>query len=105
MDLWNGSLLPVTGTTLTVSLNAKQARLFRLLNPSVLQSPQITSNRALSFKVSGNAGYSYIIQSTTNLVTWNPVATVSNITGSVQIVVTNAPLPAGGHFYRAGMLP
>jgi hypothetical protein len=105
MDLWNGSLLPVTGTILTVSLNAKQARLFRLLNPSVLQSPQITSNRALSFKVSGNAGYSYIIQSTTNLVTWNPVATVSNITGSVQIVVTNAPLPAGGHFYRAGMLP
>jgi hypothetical protein len=105
VDLWDGSLLPVVSNSLTVPLNAEQARLFEFLNPIVLQSPQMASHGALSFTLTGNSGYLYAIQSTTNLVDWKPVATVSNMTGFVQVVVTNPAPFAGGRYYRAIILP
>ncbi len=105
VDLWNGSLLPINGTMLTVSLNAKQARLFNLLNPSVLQSPQMLPSGEFIFTLAGNPGYLYTIQSSTNLVTWTSGSTTSNTTGIIQFFVHNPPESAGGYFYRAIMLP
>jgi hypothetical protein len=104
LDLWNGSVLPVTSNSLTVALNATQARLFALLSPPVLQTPHMAGNGVFTFTLAGDSGYSYIIQGATNLSVWNPLATVSNATGLVQVVVTNAPLSSGGWFYRAIML-
>jgi hypothetical protein len=105
VDLWNGSALPVTSNSLTVSLNAAQARLFEFLNPPVLQSPQMNSAGVFSFTVSGNAGYWYAIQSSTDLVNWNTVETVNNTTGSIQVFVENPPVSGAGYFYRAIILP
>jgi hypothetical protein len=105
VDLWNGSVLPVITNSLTVSLNAAQGRLFEFLNPPVLQYPQITSAGVFSFTVSGNAGFWYAIQSSTDLVNWSTVETVNNTTGSVQVIVNNPPAAGGGYFYRALILP
>jgi len=105
VDLWNGSVLPVTANSLTVSLNPKQGRLFELLSPPALLSPQINPSGWFSFTVSGAAGYMYTIQNSTDSINWNSVLTVNNVTGSFQVIVKNPLSPSGGYFYRAIMLP
>jgi len=69
-----------------------------------LQSPQINSDGIFSFTMmGGNPGSSYTIQSSTNLVDWNSVETISNPTGPTEIVIRN-PL-GGAYFYRAVSSP
>lgn len=76
---------------------------FISLVPVTLQSPQMNSNGTFSFTLAGgNAGSSYIIQSSTNLVDWNTVKTVSNSGSPVQVLLQ--PPPGSAYFYRA-MLP
>jgi hypothetical protein len=101
-DLWSGAVVPVTGTLLNVSLNAKQARLFKLLDVPALQSPSIVPG-SFGFSIAGNAGAAYLIQTTTNLAAWSTVTTVSNTTDVQSFVTTNPP--GGGHFYRAVTSP
>ena len=105
LDLWNGSVLPVTGFLLTVPLNAKQGRLFQLLSPIVLQTPQIKPGGEFVFTLVGPAGYSYTFQSSTDLVLWNPVLTISNATGTLQFFTGKSGASNAGFFYRALMLP
>jgi hypothetical protein len=101
VDLWNGSVLPVTGTNLAVSLNADQARLFKLVNYPSFQNPQLAAG-SVTFTLSGNAGTSYAIQQTTNLVNWTPLTTVTNGADLQSVTLTNPPA-SGGYFYRAAV--
>jgi autotransporter-associated beta strand protein len=70
-----------------------------------LQPPQMNASGIFSFTVSGNPGAIYGIQSSTDLVVWNPMLTVSNATGSFQIIVDNSSASAGACFYRTVILP
>jgi hypothetical protein len=74
-------------------------------NPTILQSPQVSSHGAFTFTVSGSAGDVYAIQSSTNLLNWNTVGTISNVTGSVDIIVGTSPVTNGGYYYRAAIIP
>jgi hypothetical protein len=98
-DLWNGSVLPVSGTSLGVSCNTAQARLFKLLNYPAMQSPRLAAGN-FSFILAGNAGCVYTIQSATNLANWSTVATVTNATDSQSFLLTNAPASGAARFYR-----
>jgi len=71
----------------------------------MLESPQINADGIFSFTLVAAAGYSYTIQSSTNLIDWDSVETVSNETGSVEIVVRNPPQSSSGFYYRAILSP
>ncbi len=73
--------------------------------PTMLLTPQMNTNGVFAFTVSGNVGMLYAIQSSPDLVNWNTVLTVSNATGSFQIVSDAANSPGGACYYRAMMLP
>jgi hypothetical protein len=97
-----------TSPTLTFSLASGlssdrwyvDALQFISLVPVTLQSPQINSNGTFSFTLAGgNAGFSYLIQSSTNLVNWNAVTTINNPSGPVPVLLQ--PPPGSAYFYRA----
>lgn len=71
--------------------------------PVTMQSPTINTNGVFSFTVSGPAGYSYQIQSSTDLINWNSVETVPNETGTIQIILDNGTNNIAGYYYRAVM--
>jgi hypothetical protein len=73
--------------------------------PATLLTPQMNSHGVFSFTVSGNAGGLYAIQSSTNLVHWTTVETVSNAAGSVQVFLENPPVSGVSYYYRAVTLP
>jgi hypothetical protein len=79
--------------------------LIHIFDPILLQSPQIDSDGVFSFTLAGNTGFLYAIQSSTNLLEWNTLGTVSNATGSIEIALKNPPASGGGYFYRAIILP
>lgn len=105
VDLWSSAVVPVTNNSMTVSLNGAQARLFRMVGTSSLQSPQLIRPGVFGFTITGNAGFLYSIQSSTNLATWTTVGAISNAAGSVAVQVTNAANRAGGSFYRSVLVP
>ncbi len=100
-DLWNGTFIPAVGNSLTVSLDGAQGRLFEFINPPVLQSPQFSSKGVFSFTLAGNAGFSYDIQTSTDLINWSTLETVPLSTGTAQIVQSN---PAGSTWYYRARL-
>ncbi len=102
VDLWSGNSTSISGASFSVSLNAQQAKLFKLLNTPTLQSPQMAANGAFCFDLSGNAGSVYAIEATTNFTSWSTVATVTNGTDSAQVTLTN--LPGRMNYYRAKYL-
>jgi hypothetical protein len=61
-----------------------------------------TSNGVPQFSLKGGRGFQYDILASTDLTAWSPIGTVTitNLSGTAQIVDTNAP-SAGGRFYRA----
>jgi Alpha galactosidase C-terminal beta sandwich domain len=100
VDLWSGAVSHITNATLTVNLNAKQSKLFRLFTAPRWITPVAETGGVISFTLQGDAGYNYAIQSTTNLVQWNTVATLTNTTGQMQFTQTNLS-SFGNHFFRA----
>jgi len=74
-------------------------------SPPILQSPQMSSKGVFSFTVTGPAGYFYDVQSTSNLVDWDTLLTVSNGTGSFTNYVINPARSGPAYFYRAIKLP
>jgi cell wall-associated NlpC family hydrolase len=76
-----------------------------IYGPTMLITPQMSPHGIFSFTVSGNAGAIYGIQTSTDLSVWNSMLTVSNATGSFQIIVDNSSASAPAYFYRAVMLP
>ncbi len=73
--------------------------------PTLLQSPQMNANGEFTFTLAGNPGGSCTFQSSTDLVVWTPVLTISNTTGSLQFFTHNFPVSNGGYFYRAVISP
>ncbi len=76
----------------------------RVVVQPVLHSPFLTTTGTFTFMLYGSTGYNYAVEATTNLLRWDPVATVSNATGQVPCIQTN---PAAWPFraYRARLLP
>ena len=69
---------------------------------SVNLSGAIISNGQFSFNYTADAGVSYVVQSSTNLVDWVSLAT--NVASSSPICFTNPCNSAGPNFYRVGSL-
>jgi hypothetical protein len=67
-----------------------------------LSAPSV-NNGKFTFNYSANAGLSYVIQSSTNLLNW--VSLVTNVAPGNPVLFTNALNPAGIQFYRVGRLP
>jgi len=93
----------------TLAVNSASAAIIHITGSPVppvpmLQSPQINSDGIFSFTLVGAAGYSYTIQGSTDLVNWNPLETVNNETGSIEIVIRNPPQSQSGYYYRAVLL-
>ena len=67
-----------------------------------LSAPSV-NNGKFTFNYAANAGLSYVVQSSTNLLNWVSLAT--NVAASSPVPFTNALNPAGIQFYRVGRLP
>ena len=74
-----------------------------VFTPPRLQSPRLAPNGDFQFNLLGDAGRNYDLEGTTNLSTWTRLTTISNVTGSVAVTTTNAPLERA-RFYRARLL-
>ena len=91
---WHASLLLGFLAWFAISTHATQP-----LAPSLLLSaPSISSNR-FNFLLNVQSGASYIIQGSSNFVTWTNLATNSSLGASRTITITNPPMYQG--FYRA----
>jgi hypothetical protein len=69
--------------------------------PLTLVNPRRSNNVFSAVLTGGTTGRGYSIEVSTNLDTWAPLTTVSNITGEVSFTDTN---PAPRRTYRARML-
>ena len=84
VDLWNGNTNALSGTTLPVSLNAAQAKLFKsgATCPYICRPAHTGGNRtgrSALRSLFGNAGSVYAIDATAEFRrSWNTVATITN---------------------------
>jgi hypothetical protein len=74
-----------------------------LASRPILLDPQ-TTNGAFSFIVSGDPGFNYAIEATTNFSTWTNLAILTNASGEVPFSDTNI-VPYRYRAYRARLLP
>lgn len=75
-----------------------------VVNPvAVNLSAPINAGGQFSFSYSANAGLGYVIQRSTNLIDWIPLAT--NTADGSSVSFSNALSPVGPMFYRVGRLP
>jgi PKD repeat protein len=75
----------------------------RIVTRPILVVPKYT-NGAFQFTLSGNGGYNYLVEGSTNLSTWTTITTVTNPSGQVQFTdpaATNFLF----RFYRARLVP
>jgi PKD repeat protein len=63
-----------------------------------------TTNGAFSFRLSGDPGFNYAIEATTNFSTWTNLATLTNAIGEVPFSDTNI-VPYRYRAYRARLIP
>jgi hypothetical protein len=75
-----------------------------VVNPiAVSISGSQTTNGTFTFRYSANPGLSYIIQTTSNLVNWTPVAT--NMASTNPAVYSEPLVPTTRRYYRVARLP
>jgi hypothetical protein len=84
------------------SITSAPASLLLLSRPLLL-SPQ-KSNGTFKFMLSGNSGYGYLIEGSTNLSNWSTVTTLTNSTGQVPFIDLGASNFLQ-RFYRARLIP
>lgn len=108
-NLWDGTVSTVS-TTLNVSLNAKQSKLFRLVPPAppMLSNATISGDSLIFSGTNGVANSSCVVLSTTNVPTpdikWQAVMT-NKFDSNGVIWVTNQFAPnASMQFYRLQLL-
>ncbi len=99
VDLWRGVSNLMSGTTLPVSLNPGQGKLFQMVATPILRSARAGTNGAFSFSLVGAAGSVYAVDATTDFSSWNTVATVTNTNGTAVVTLTNVSAPM--NYYRA----
>ncbi|MGH7971361.1 MAG: hypothetical protein ACREIC_21800, partial [Limisphaerales bacterium] len=103
LDLWSGAVLPLTNSLFPVSLNADQAKIFRLRSqPRLLHSQ--SSGPQFIFDLQGDPDTPYAIQETSDLAAWSTLGFLTNVTGLASF--TDA-VPAGvaTRAYRARLVP
>ena len=61
-----------------------------VVNRPLLVAPSLTSDGMFTFLLSGDAGFNYAIERTTNLTDWSVVATLTNAGGMVPFAEANA---------------
>jgi len=86
------------------SVTSALAALVLVSRPQLLSPALVASNHAFTFVLSGSTGFNYVVESTTNLSSWTPLATVSNPSGQLLFTDTNHsvyPFRA----YRARLIP
>jgi hypothetical protein len=75
-----------------------------VVNPVAINLAGATlSSGQFSFNYTADAGLSYVIQSSSNLLDW--VSLVTNVAPGSPVLFTNALDPTGANFYRVGRLP
>jgi len=85
------------------SIKSSNATLSVVSHPLLL-TPAWSSNRTFTFTLSGDAGFSYAIEGSSNLSDWSVLAALSNADGLVPFADTNSQsLPFRA--YRARLLP
>ena len=67
-----------------------------------LSSPHVGSNQFI-FSYTANPGLSYVVQNSSNLISWSAVAT--NVATSNPVIFTNTFVSNSTRFYRVGRLP
>lgn len=70
--------------------------------PANLSGATINNGR-FTFSYSADAGFSYVVQSSSNLVNW--VSLVTNTASGGSVVFSNALNSTGAQFYRVGRMP
>ena len=96
-------LYDVIATNSFGSIRSSNATLSVVSHPLLL-APAWSSNGAFTFIISGDAGFSYAIEGSTNLTDWSVVATLPNTAGLAPFADTNSQsLPFRA--YRARLLP
>ncbi len=91
----------VTDGTITVNTSNFFVRVF---SPFTLTSPRCTNNRSFSFSFTGDNGQYYRLEASTDLTTWQPMATniaIAGVAAFSDTSITNQP----GRFYRVTLLP
>ena len=75
-----------------------------VVNPAPLNlSGAGINNGQFTFNYGANAGLSYVIESSSNLLNWVPL--VTNVAPASQVLFSNALNSNGANFYRVGRLP
>jgi hypothetical protein len=88
-----------TGGSITSSV-----AILSFVAPPILVDPLVQTNGQFSFILTGDSGFNYLIESSTNLSNWSTLGTVTNATGQVPFSDTNLPL-LPTRTYRAKVLP
>jgi chitinase len=71
----------------------------------LLSAPQILAPANYKFSYTANAGLSYIVQRSTNLVSTNWITLITNTAGSGSVNFTDINATVNPGFYRVGRLP
>jgi PKD repeat protein len=87
-----------TGGSVTSSI----ASLSLVSRPNLI-SPTV-SNKTFTFSLSGDSGFNYAIEASTNFSNWITIATLTNSTGSIRFTESNF-LASPLRFYRARIIP
>lgn len=86
----------ISTTSAVVNVSVVNAKAVNLAAPSV-------NSGQFSFNYTADAGLSYVVQSSTNLLNW--VSLVTNVAASSPVPFTNSLNSTGIQFYRVGRLP
>jgi len=97
LDLGGGFFLEPTFTSTNVLLTTLDSRPRIRFSP-----PQRSANGNIHITLSGVAGLTYVIQATTNFVTWNPVLTNVDSGAVFDLVITDS-LIYPHRFYRTSV--
>ena len=96
--------VPVAGNAFSTVLPAQSITLFVVSGgvASSLRDPAVVSGSIFEFRLDGDAGKDYVIESTTDHTNWPPVQTNTLITTNLLISV---PITGDARSYRAHEAP
>jgi hypothetical protein len=104
----NLSSINFTGNSFTSTLPAQSITLFVLPAGALPPAPSLAAGtvsrtNTFDFWLTGQSGLTYVVQASTNLVSWSPLQTNTLASNSVHLVVSTSANPY--RFYRAQWVP